>query len=69
MMGLHVNKIVVKIKIMLGVVRVGEKLAKLHSNQVVSCACHELEENHNPDDCYCMTGQNDNFEKWIDEHE
>lgn len=31
--------------------------------------CHELEANHEPDECPCMTDQNDNFERWIDEQE
>lgn len=34
-----------------------------------TCACHELEENHNPDDCYCMNDKlQDSFERFIDQN-
>ena len=36
--------------------------------ETCNCACHELEENHSQDDCYCMR-DNDNFYKYINEQE
>jgi len=37
-------------------------------NEMCSCACHELEENHSPEDCYCMNDKLQNsFDRWIDE--
>lgn len=34
-----------------------------------TCACHESEENHDPNDCYCMNDTlQDNFERFIDEN-
>ena len=34
-----------------------------------TCACHESEEWHSPDDCYCMNDKlQDSFERFIDEN-
>ena len=41
---------------------------RVKMSETCSCACHELEENHEPDDCYCMR-DNDNFYKYINEQE
>jgi hypothetical protein len=36
--------------------------------EACSCACHEFEENHIAENCYCMR-DSDNFYKYIDEQE
>ena len=35
-----------------------------------TCACHESEENHDMEDCYCMNDKlRESFERFIDENE